>query len=246
MTRKTRWVLFCIAVCIFVALSYIMVMFSLGYKYDFSTWRFVRTGSLQVIGNTSATVYLDGISIGGTSFLGNALYVGRLLPHSYRVRLMRDGFRPWDKSVSIGAGLFSDFPKIVLIPDLLTEELVASASFAEITPISDPKDRIVTFENNEVRVTWLADTNYQPFHREGDTEIVEILPQKIDDVQWYKDHNHLFVQSGGILSFVEIDTRGGITSYPLASFTGPFLYDEDTDSIYFFRGAKLFRFTLSS
>src|SRR3990167_9933507 len=100
MSKKTRWVLFCIAVVIFFVASYMTVVYALGYRYDFVNHAFVSTGSLRIIANTEAEVYVNGKLSGKTSFLGDSFSQGRLLPRVYTVRLEREGFHAWQKNRS--------------------------------------------------------------------------------------------------------------------------------------------------
>lgn len=247
MSKKTRWFLFYLAVLVFLAVSYVTVVFALGYKYDFSNRVFVRTGSFRVVVNTGADVTVNGKHVGETSFLGDSFSKGRLLPRAYTVRLEREGYHPWEKRVLVAAGFFTDMPNIVLLPTALEKEVVATASFGFPMPeenIRTTKGKSLTFENHTVSVEWLEDTDDQPFHKTGDFETVFAHSGVIDDVQWYKDHEHVFVSSGGMLSFHEIDTRGGINSYQLVPLAGPFWYDRDENSVYLMENGQIFRLKL--
>ena len=242
MTRKTRWILFYVAVVIFLLLSYVMVVYALGYKYDFVAWKFVQTGSFRVIMNTGANVYINNDLAGGTSFLGNAYSKGRLLPRTYPVRLERDGYHAWEKKIAIAAGYFSDFPKIVLVPLELPREVVASDSFGFPMPDSNirvSKGKSLAFDQHTVSIEWLNDTDFQPFHQAGDFETVFSVPTIIDDIRWYRDHEHLFLSTAGKLYFYEIDVRGGINAYELTTLTGPFFYSEDDDAVYKLDGDQI-------
>ncbi len=63
--------------------------------------------------------------------------------------------------------------------------------------------------NNEVWVMWLKNTDYQPYHQTGDQELVTRFSTKIKNVSWFKDEDHVLVDSLGY-KIVEIDTRGGV------------------------------------
>ena len=238
--------MFFAAIAIFLALSYVMVVFALGYQYDFTAWKFVQTGSLRVVANTGAKVYLNNALVGNTSFLGNTYSKGRLLPRTYVVRLTRAGYHPWEKKIAVVAGLFADFPKIVLLPNELSSEQVVSSSFGFPTEESIAYPRIRTtngkslsFDEHSITVTWLDNTDYQPFHQTGNQELIARLPQKIDDIQWYKDREHLFILSNNILYFMEIDKCGGLNSYELTTLKGQFFYSEDDDAIYKMDGNQI-------
>lgn len=232
--------MFFVAIAVFSGLSYVMVVFALGYQYDFTARTFVRMGSFRIVANTGATVYLNGKQTGTTSFLGNSYSKGYLLPRKYPVRVEKTGYHTWQKNVPVVAGLFTDFPKVVLIPDKLSEEIVASPSAVLLASLASAsrgvirpaKHKVLEFDNHNVWVTWLDDTDYQPFHKAGERELILQVPEKITEVAWYKDHDHVFIAAGNLLSFAEIDTRGGVNLFHLLPLSGPFWYDENENRMF--------------
>ena len=247
MSKRLRWVLFYVAFIIFLAASYGTVVYALGYRYDFMGWKFVRTGSLRVIANTSAEIYLNGKLAGKTSFLGDSFSKGQLLPRTYSVRLEKRGYFSWQKNIPVVAGLFIDIPKVVLLPTELPQEVVATASFGfplTESKIRPTKGKLLTFDDHEITVEWLNGTDYQPFKNAGDREVILRTPDLIDDVQWYRDHDHIFVASGGTLYFHEIDKRGGLNSFPLASIKEPFYYDADENAVFLMEHSEIMKMKL--
>ena len=247
MSKKTRWIIFYIAVIVFFAASYVTVVFALGYQYDFSARAFVRMGSFRVVANTDADVSINDKRVGSLSFLGHSFSKGRLLPRSYTVRLHRDGYHEWKKNVEIVAGRFEDFPKVVLLPEKFEKEIVPSSSFGFPMPDSNirvTKGKSLAFDAHSVSVEWLDGTDYQPFHKAGDFETLFSVTTPIDDVQWYRDHEHVFVSSAGALFFYEIDPRGNINSYKITDLSGPFWYDADENSVYVMEGKNVVRLKL--
>ena len=235
MSKQTRWALFYTAVIVFLILSYAMVVFALGYQYDFVQNRFVRMGSLRVVANTGAEVYINNKLEGKTSFLSNNFSKGRLLPRIYTTRLEKDGYHTWEKKITVVAGFFTDVPKVVLLPLELPIEPAATSSFGfpmDDNAARETKGKLLTFTDHEITIEWTDNADYQPYHRTGDREVIARFPQKINDVQWYKDRDHIFVASGGILYFMEIDKRGGINSYEITTLQSPFVYDADSNSIF--------------
>src|SRR3989344_9232591 len=129
MHKKTRKRLFYISIFIFAILSAVVVLFSLGYKYDFVNNKIVKTGSFRVATNHSgAEIYINYRLAGKTSFLSNNFSKGGFLPRTYDIRVEKDGYIPWEKKITIESGFFTDFPAIVLMRDDLAFVLTASAS----------------------------------------------------------------------------------------------------------------------
>src|SRR3989344_4397964 len=239
MSKRTRAIFFYLAVVGFLCLSYLMVVFALGYQYDFSQHRFVRMGSFRLVANGGANVYINDLLVGDMSFLGNSYSKGRLLPRSYSVRLEKEGYQPWKKNVPVVAGLFTDMPKVVLMPEVLSEIAIASPSADILANIASgshtvqiTKNKILEVQPHEIWITYVSDTDYQHYHKANDRELLLRVPYLITEAQWYKDHDHVLISGNGVLSFVEIDKRGGLNMYHLASIDGLFWYDQDENTVF--------------
>ena len=139
MKRKTRRILFWAAVLIFGLASWIAVRYAQGYKYDFSASRFIRTGTISVTANTSAKVFIDDKLVGTLSYFGNHDGQSGLLPGRYDVRLVRDGYSAWSKTVQVQEGLVTDFSAVMLLPtdeaSLPALRTEAAADFRTITAL---------------------------------------------------------------------------------------------------------------
>lgn len=286
MKKKTRRILFYFSVLIFLILSFLVVLFALGYQYDFVQNKFVKTGSLELKVNTSAEVYINDNFDGKTSFLGDYFSKSQLLPRVYNVRVQSDGYQSWQKLARVSGGFLTSFPEVVLLRKDFNEEMVASSSVSNISirqfdpnnglafignkqkiesinlkngekktikqlPKTTAEDidspdgnKKVRFNEHEVWVEWTKDSNHQPFQKAGDTELITRFSQTITDAQWYKDSEHLIVNVGGILRFIEIDNRDGINIFDISTISGPFYYDKDQDAVFKFSGNKLIRINL--
>jgi len=116
MTKKMRRVLFYCALVLFLAVSYVVLLYAQGYQYSFSDGRFVRTGAISLKVNTEASILLDGEVVKGTSFLGNNASIDALLPGSYIVAVEKDGYSKWQKKVVVEEGFVQDFSNVLILP----------------------------------------------------------------------------------------------------------------------------------
>jgi hypothetical protein len=131
MKRRTRRILFWCAVIVFGLASYGAIRYAQGYKYDTATHLFVRTGAIAVTANTDAQLYIGDQLVGPLSFLGRRAGRDRLLPGSYTVRLVRDGWSAWHKEAVVREGLLTDFPNVMLLPMNEEAEPILIAEFQE-------------------------------------------------------------------------------------------------------------------
>ena len=116
MTKRFKQALFYSALAVFLVLSYVIILYAQGYKYSFSDARFYRTGAVYLKTNISADVYLDNELLGNTSFFNNSYRIEGLLPGDYAIRVQKNDYSTWQKSVTVDEGFVSEFSKILLLP----------------------------------------------------------------------------------------------------------------------------------
>lgn len=77
--------------------------------------------------------------------------------------------------------------------------------------LAEDNKKIAWWNSSELWVYWLDDMNYQPYHKKGDKEVVVKLSTSIKNITWFKDSDHLVIETNtNIYKIVEIDDRGGI------------------------------------
>lgn len=264
MTKRTKRILFYSALAVFLVLSYVIILYAQGYKYSFSDNRFFKTGAIYLKVNTDADVYMNDKFLGNTSFFGNSYRIEGLLPGKHIIRIQKENYSSWQKSVTVDEGFVSEFSKVLLIqqnekdqeglnkeialifPKPISTPLIspkAAKSTASPTPMlmptdelfaikkgvfsttgEDPeklaenvkgfvpskdKNRVAWWTANEIWVMWLNDANYQPYHKKRDKELIARFSAQIKNVAWFRDEDHLIIDSNGY-KILEIDTRGGI------------------------------------
>lgn len=75
--------------------------------------------------------------------------------------------------------------------------------------LSNDGKKIVWWNSNELWVMWLNDTDYQPYKKSGEKELITRFSTKIKNAVWFRDNDHVVVDSSGY-KVVEIDKRGGL------------------------------------
>ena len=251
--------LFWFAVVLFGFASWVVIRYAQGYVFDWNTNTFVRTGAVAVTVNTSASLFVNDTKTGDTSFLANRAGRDRLTPGTYNVRLERDGFSSWRKTVDVREGTLTDFPTVLLLPtddisrSSLQTEVSTSLGAARTLKNAPPKmarpevrvgdfvlrgtqlwdmrtasasaiaenvvgfsvagngSRLLWWTRNELWVLWLRNTDYQPFHSEGDRQAVTRFSVQILRAAWFRDVDHVVAEIGRQdYRVIEIDIRGGL------------------------------------
>jgi hypothetical protein len=111
--QRIRSLLFYLSVAIFLIGLPFILSFSLNYKFDRRTLKFVKAGIIDLKTQPAgATVYLNGRLLNAST----PATINELLPGPYTVRLELEGHYPWFSEVRVFAGKVARLDKIILFP----------------------------------------------------------------------------------------------------------------------------------
>lgn len=101
LSSRTRLVYFWVLTLVFLLITPFIVLYASGYRLD-KAGKIVKTGGLFVdVGMAGARILLDNIQVFETGFFDKGYFMKDLTPGTYRIRVIRDGFQPWEKEVSV-------------------------------------------------------------------------------------------------------------------------------------------------
>lgn len=218
MTKQTRRILFFAAVLFFVVATPIVVQYSRGLRLDFKTWKFVETGGFffKITGPVEVQIDIDGKPAKTTSsfsFLNNA-FLQNLTPGFYNVKISKDGYQDWQKTLKIESQLVTEAHNIVLVPEnlKLRKYNIADHKIGAIYP-SPSKKYMALAKTDGKSQTILGILDLVS------TKEKEILLSKdaidIEMLEWQEDYNKiLFKQkSKNKIDYILVDTAAGETKY---------------------------------
>jgi len=131
MNRKTRRLIFYFLTLTFLLAGPLLVGYSLGYIFDFSTASFEQTGGIFIkVKTPRVAVFLDGSAAGETGLLTGSAFLTDVRQGAHLVRLEKEGFRPWSKTVPVKSATVTEFRTILLIPRNL--EIATSSKGEEL------------------------------------------------------------------------------------------------------------------
>lgn len=98
MQRPDRGILFILFLLIFLLSAPLVVLYTAGYRYHFATGKIVQTGVISLTSYPrNATVSIDGIVMNKRT----PAVIDNVLPGEHRVRLEREGFFPWERTLTV-------------------------------------------------------------------------------------------------------------------------------------------------
>lgn len=106
MTKRARFILFWSCLIFFSATAPLVVLYSQGYRIDFSPPTggkiFTQTGGIFLkINPHQADIYLDDKLIKKTDFFFGSILIENLLPKHYKVQIKKEGYLPWEKTFQV-------------------------------------------------------------------------------------------------------------------------------------------------
>ncbi len=209
MTKRAKRILFYSAIAIFLALSYIAILYAQGYKYNFSKGTFQRTGAVSLKVNTGARIFLNDRLAGETSFLNHAFSIDRLLPGRYKIAVQRDDYSAWHKNITIEKGVLIDFPNILILPEKGKEEeelfKKTDLLFKKLEPMPTLKP-IPTLKKDSspselMKDRFILDIKAEKLYRNTDRGAEEIarnvkgfrLSENKNKIAWWTSNNELWI-----------------------------------------------------
>ncbi len=156
--QKIRVAFFYLCVCAFFAgLPYILA-YSLGYKFNFHTLRFIKTGLIVLKTQPSdARVYLNGKLLKDKT----PVTISELLPGKYSLLVKLEKYYAWSIDVNVQAGKVMRFEDVILFPAMtnvkqLNKEQVSSFWF-------DRDKREMYYFNQDKAVVSKSDSDGQNY-----------------------------------------------------------------------------------
>lgn len=103
MTRVRRRILFFISAIIFIIAGGPLILYSFGYRFSLDDWKVLRAGGLFIssIPSTGTHIFVDGVLVKETSILSRSVFIQGLTPRAYTIRVEKDNYFPWQKSLAV-------------------------------------------------------------------------------------------------------------------------------------------------
>lgn len=118
MSKKTRTILFFLFAFLFVATIPFLIAYTQGYRLDWEHRRFVQTGGMDFsVRPLGVRVFVDGKFRQETNFFFRDATMRNILPRDYEVRMERDAYATWHKTVSVLESFVTKFPDVRLFPE---------------------------------------------------------------------------------------------------------------------------------
>jgi len=109
--------LFIILLLLFLVVTPTIIFYSQGYRFDWAAKKITQTGAFYFkVVPSRADVFINGTFVKKTDFFFDSVLLGDLLPKPYFVRIQKEGYIPWTKSLKIKPKEVAEAKNIILFP----------------------------------------------------------------------------------------------------------------------------------
>lgn len=165
MTLRTRKSIYYVFLVLFFVVGAYLLMVTQGLVFDWTKLRLVKTGAIYLRTTPpNASILIDKKPYSSESgFLSQGTLIKDLLPDTYHAEVFHDGYRDWQKDLTVEDGLVASASQIKLWKTEYPETEIASSSvkdffLTEKGPVIQTDDDRILFGENELKGSSVAAT----------------------------------------------------------------------------------------
>ncbi|MDP2586477.1 MAG: PEGA domain-containing protein [Candidatus Komeilibacteria bacterium] len=200
MNLRTRRFLVLGLALIFLVLSPLLILYGLGYKYNWQKNRLEKTGVFFIKSfPKDADVFLNGDRHKKTT----PSQITRLLPKIYEVKISKEGFLPWIKNLAIQSQTATFIEDVSLIYQTPKITAVVEGIFTELLPDSNRENFALIEQLGDEQILW--------HYNAGDNKITRLYSsaeQPLALVGWSSSNKKILFKAGNHFLTVHKDSPG--------------------------------------
>ena len=199
MNSKTRRIILCLVILFFIIATPTIILYSLGYSFDWQEKEIVLTGGLYVKSvPKKATIYINNKPKKETP-----AFIKRLSPKYYQIKVAKEGFHEWHKKLKIESKLVTEVKDIILIPinpeiKVINEKISDNFSLKEYVSIENNTSNNIFYIHKPSYILYKTDetnsfqeqTSLTPLPENQEYEIIVSNNQQIAILS---DNNKLYI-----------------------------------------------------
>lgn len=148
MTKKTRLIILLICTVLFLMITPYVVLYSLGYKIDFTKRKIIATGGIYVrVLPQETNITIDSNIKNKTGIFSNSIFVQNLLPREHHILIEKEGYYDYEKNLAVEENEVTKLENVILFKQhMLFEKLADPKQFASFN--QTPPEKFTIKNNN--------------------------------------------------------------------------------------------------
>ena len=158
--KQTRRLFFYTLFLIFILIAPILIAMSYGYRLDFGTGVVEKRGGIFVKSKTPRlSIFLNGNFVKETSFFSGGALLPEVPPGTYLLRIEKQGFHTWSKTVEVEPALVTELRQILLTPRPLARATTTDTDLALVENPNHPEENFTIDKKNNLVQKTATSTN---------------------------------------------------------------------------------------
>lgn len=194
MSIGKRYAILAALAIIFVITAPIVVLYTAGYRYNFSKNKIEKTGILVIASEPKdAQIFINGKNMKDAT----PARIKNMMPGDYVIRAEKDGFYPWEKTLTIKNKLTTFAEDIVLFKKTLPMQIISGdiKSFS----VSNDGDKIAYYEKGAVKIFDIASKSTKELYKNS---------SEVTRINWSENDEKILVAERLFPNFRIINTDG--------------------------------------
>jgi hypothetical protein len=179
MSIGKRYAILATLAIIFVITAPVVVLYTAGYRYNFSKNKIEKTGILVIASEPKdAQIFINGKNVEDAT----PARIKNMMPGDYVVKAEKDGFYPWEKTLTVKSKLTTFAESIVLFKKTLPMQIVNGdvKSFS----ISNDGDKIAYYEKGSVKIFDITSKTTKELYKNS---------SEVTDIKWAENDEKILV-----------------------------------------------------
>lgn len=116
MPKTARFILFVSFAVLYITLAPVLIIYSMGYSFDFKNWRLTATGGFYLeTWPQEVDILVNGVQKNKTGFFSHQSLIQGLAPLEYILSAEKDGYYSWQKKLGVFDNQITRLANITLI-----------------------------------------------------------------------------------------------------------------------------------
>ena len=205
MDIRVRRIVVVIFVAFFLIASPLLILYGLGYKYNWQKHRLERTGVFFIKSfPRNADIYVDNKKYKKDT----PTRITRLLPKVYNIKIVKENYSSWQKSLTVWPQMTTFIEDVSLIYKEPKFEMLLKGKFTDFLISPNRRQIALVEKDDESQIVWLYSLVNDSFTELYKTDVLN----KIQVISWSFSNKKILIEQNNDYLIINADKPGTVHS----------------------------------